>query len=232
MASAPDLDDTGSGSSLLSRFLESEVDLEEALDRALHQQDRHSADESGPLRALVPGEVFAADGLDLGELLGSVLTEYDEIEGVLEALDEMPEAREVRSHEAVAFVSERELADPEALDRAVEPLRSESSKFHFLFVQAQHALERLSAYELSRLPAEDLIEELRRKDDLRSVQYLVEFLRALHLAADTFEALEIPHTHIREYLRHLYLMRDWREMSRLVQHLEGTVGKVLKSDAG
>ena len=42
-------------------------------------------------------------------------------------------------------------------------------------------------------------------------------------AADSFEALDLPLPHIRDYLRHLYLMKDWNEMARLVRLLEAAV---------
>lgn len=221
----PSSDAPSPGDSLLARFLEPEVDLDEAFDRLLGRDEKQ--DDSATLKALVPGDLFADENPDVSAFLSSVLAEYDEIERLLGALDEHQTQRAASGHnDAVAFISEAELADPEALRRALQPLQTESAKFHFLFAQARYALDRLDVYGLSRLKPELLLEILQREDNLSIVQGLVEFLRSLQLAADTFEALELPRPHIRDYLRHLYQMSNWSEMARLVERLEVSVGKL------
>jgi len=64
---------------------------------------------------------------------------------------------------------------------------------------------------------------MRRANDLACLQYLVEFLQAIHIAAHSLERLEIPRFHIREYLTQLYLMEDWDAMEELVNRLEDSV---------
>ena len=79
------------------------------------------------------------------------------------------------------------------------------------------------------MPSEQVISVLRHEQNLRTVQSLVEFLRSLNIAADSFEALELPQPHIRDYLRHLYMMKDWSEMGRLVQVLEIAASRLFES---
>lgn len=220
----PPSDDAGPSDSLLARFLEPEVDLDAAFDRLLGRAER--TDDAAAIKAVVPGAALGGENPDVSAFLTSVLAEYDEIERLIGALDERQTAAPADHNDAVAFISEAELADPEVLRRALEPLQTQSAKFHFLFAQARYALDRLDVYGLSRLKPDLLVDILQHEDNLRIVQCLVEFLRALQLAADTFEALELPRPHIRDYLRHLYQMRDWREMARLVERLEISVGKL------
>lgn len=230
---SPPPDDPSPGASLLARFLEPEVDLDAAFDDLLSRADKAGlgrTETHAPPAALAPPALAPPSGgenPDVSAFLGSVLAEYDEIERLLGALDERKTPASGSGHsDAVAFVSEAELADPDLLQRALEPLQTHSAKFHFLFAQARYALDRLDVYGISRLKPERLIEILRQEENLRLVQSLVEFLRHLQLAADSFEALELPRPHIRDYLRHLYQMRDWREMARLVDRLESSVGKL------
>ena len=80
---------------------------------------------------------------------------------------------------------------------------------------------------MSLQPAESLFYEMREEKGLAALRYLVEFLRSLQRAADSFELLELPRHHVRDYLRHLYLMKDWREMERRVKVLEMAVTTTL-----
>lgn len=214
-----DLDDS---TSILRHLLASE-DLDRAFER-IFAADALAA-EASAVQVVVPGDVLAA-GVDLPAFLETVLAQYDEIETVLSGLREV-DAGDGSVDDAVAVVSEAELADPESLARALAPLQSETARLEFLFAQARAFLERLQVYRLSRCPPPMLVAILRQEHNLRTLQYLVEFLRSLQRAADSFEALALPQPHIRDYLQHLYSMGDWQQMRRLVRNLEASVGKML-----
>ena len=208
---------------LLSHLLDEDVDLDEAFDRLLDAQQDHGVDRS-LLKSVLPGDSLASGDKTLAEQLASVLSEYEDIEQLIEGLRENHgDAQPLKSIEdAVAVVSEAELANPEALSRALEPLQ-EQTRFECLFEVAKGALDELDIYELSRKSPNDLVSVLRQGGNLRTVQTSVDFLRSLNIAADTFESMDLPRPHIREYLRHLYLMRDWDEMARLIGLLEVAV---------
>lgn len=187
-----------------------------------------SAEKGPPFRIVIPGKQLEDDSLSLAALLTSMLAEFEDIERVLQSLQEQPEIPADPStprilEDAVAVVSSQELQDPQALSAALEPLQSETARFELLFQHAKEELDRLDIYHLSRLPPGDLIEAMRRGQEVDAVQNLVAFLHTLARAADTFEALQLPKPHIRDYLRHLYLMNDWNEMARLVRLLEAAV---------
>lgn len=218
---------------LLSQMLGTEIDLDEAFERLVHRPNPAEREEKITMRAVVPGEALVSGDHTLTVLLTSVLSEYEEIEKLIEGFREH-EAEEVAAggaprEDAIAYVSEADLADPRALAKALQPLHSESARFEFLFEMAKRALERLDIYQLSQLPSEQVISVLRNEQNLRTVQSLVEFLRSLNIAADSFEALELPQPHIRDYLRHLYMMKDWSEMGRLVQVLEIAASRLFES---
>jgi hypothetical protein len=181
-----------------------------------------------PLRAVVPAEALA-DGPRLVELLGSVVAEYEDIERSLAALrDETGDWQRIDPNTSIAFVTEAELLDPVSLERALRPLQSETARFEFLFAQARVALQRLDGYRLSRRRPEEVVVRLSEEDQLRNLQYVVEFLVSLQSAAESFEELQLPEPHVRDYLEHLYRMKDWREMGRLVRVLEYAVKKCLR----
>ncbi len=219
-------------SRLLARFLEGDIDLDEVFERLLATR---VADETPVVQAVIPGEVLASGDESVTEFLDSVVAEYEEIEEALAGLRELTGEHRTVSEDAVGVVSEEELSDPAALKAALEPLPSEAARFEFLYEVARAALDRLDGYELSRRPPSALVQALEEEGNFNAAQYLVEFLRALHRAADSFEALQLPGHHVREYLRHLYLMRDWMEMRRLVQGLEvateSTLGHWRHADA-
>ena len=204
---------------------DAETPLDELFLEAL--QRREDAPRA-PLRAVVP-EDAVGDGARLAELLGSVVAEYEEIERALAALrDETGEWERLVPESSIAFISEAELLDPVSLERALRPLQSETARFEFLFAQARVALQRLDGYSLSRRPPELVVQRLAEEDQLRNLQFVVEFLVSLQSAAASFEELELPQPHIRDYLEHLYRMKDWREMGRLVRVLELAVKKCLR----
>lgn len=206
---------------LLDQLLDEDVDLELAFDRLLDVQSA-SSEPDAVLKSRLPGDCMASDHHSLAVLLSSVLAEYEDIEALIEGLRENPQTAPRRREDAVAVVSEEELSNPEALSRVLEPLQ-ERDRFEKLFESAKGALDELDIYELSRKSPTEVVTVLREGGNLRTVQSSVDFLRSLSVAADTFETMDLPHPHIREYLRHLYLMRDWGEMSRLVGLLEVAV---------
>lgn len=222
---------------LLSHLLDEDVDLDQVFDRIVASQ-RDGAVDKEVVKAVLPDPSLGTQDVTLAVLLASVLSEYEDIERLIEGFREQPvvgaaENETVRGadepggeiHEAVAVVTEAELADPEALSRALEPLQ-ERDRFEFLFDTAKSALNRLDPYELSRKPPGELVAVLREQGQLETIQALVDFLRSLNAAAESFEALDMPTPHIREYLRHLYLMGNWNEMSRLVGLLEVAVSQL------
>lgn len=238
---------------LLDQLLEPDVDLDQAFDRLLGSPD-DSPDGSPdsrpetppPARAVVPGDALASADITLAVLLASVLREYEDIDRLLDNLREHESAQipiATDAHGArrgspprvvvnEAVVSEAELADPEALSRALAPFESDRERFEALFDSAMSTLDHLDVYELSRLPSEELVRHMRVDQNLRTVQSLVGFLRTLRSAAETFEAMAMPEPHIRDYLTHLYCMRDWNEMARLVSVLELAVSQLHDADLG
>jgi hypothetical protein len=214
---------------LLAQLLQTEVDLDQAFDRLLHRGAHDPGQRLTLMKAVVPGDALISGDHTLGVLLTSVLAEYEEIERLIEGFREAEQAADGDRHDdAIAFVSEAELADPQVLARALQPLSSESARFEFLFEMAKRALERLDIYQLSQKGSSDIIAMLRHEQNLRTVQSLVEFLRSLNIAADSFESLDLPQPHIRDYLKHLYMMKDWQEMGRLVQVLEIAVSRLFE----
>lgn len=232
----PPTERTDSGArALLEQLLATDADLEYAFDQLAKSSPAGS---NAPLQAVVPGEALDPEGQELADLLASITAEYDDIDRLIGGLSESERGNGMTDGEsaedaldgssssiedAVAFVSAQELADPTALERAVAPLASEQVRLESLFARARHGLDRLHVYRLSSCSPEHLIALMRQEKNLRTIQSLVEFLRALTLAADTFESLDLPQPHIRDYLRHLYTMGDWGEMRRLVRLLEATV---------
>lgn len=206
-------------------LLSLEIDLEKAFARLADSGP--STAKSPPFKIVIPGEKLGDDSLSLASLLTSMLAEFEDIERVLQGLQEEPAAPEEKQtiEDAVAVVSSHELQDPQALSKVLEPLQSEAARFELLFRHAKAELDHLDIYRLSRMAPDDLMGAIRRRQRLDSLQSLVVFLRTLARAADSFEALELPRPHIRDYLRHLYLMKDWNEMARLVRLLEVAVAE-------
>ena len=197
-------------------------------DDLLDALQRREEARRAPIRAVVPAAALGDAG-GLAELLGSVVAEYEEIDRALAALrDETGDWQRVDPGASIAFITEAELLDPVSLERALRPLQSETARFEFLFSQARVALQRLDAYQLSRRTPEEVVARLGEEEQLRNLQYVVEFLVSLQSAAESFEELELPHPHVRDYLEHLYRMKDWREMGRLVRVLEYAVKRCLR----
>ncbi|MEM1181835.1 MAG: hypothetical protein AAGM22_26050 [Acidobacteriota bacterium] len=218
-----------SSDKLLQHLLDDEVDLDLAFDRIVssEQGDQH---ERQMLKATMPGDCLRSDEISLATLLASVLSEYRDIEQLIEGFREDDSSEGGLGTEAVAVVSEDELAHPERLSQALSELH-EKDKFEFLFDTAKGALDQLDVYGLSRQSPDALVSVLRSESKLRTVESLVDFLRSLNTAAETFQAMDLPDLHIREYLRHLYLMRDWKEMARLVGLLEVAVSNLVEASS-
>jgi hypothetical protein len=197
-------------------------------DRLLDLLQRREEARRAPLRAVVPAEALG-DAPLLSELLGSVVAEYDEIERALAALrDQTGDFGGALDVTAIAFISEAELLDPVSLERALRPLQTDTARFEFLFAQARRALQHIDAYALSRRSPAEVLQHLEQEDNLKRLQVVVELLVSLQSAASSFEELELPAPHVRDYLEHLYRMRDWREMGRLVRLLELAVQRCLR----
>lgn len=213
---------------LLDHLLDDHVDLDRAFERVVAAESG-SVDDKRILTATLPGDCLASQEVSLASLLASVLAEYEDIETLIEGFKEHEAASVSEDTEAIAVVSEAELADPAVLSQALGEFQGRD-KFEYLFDTAKRSLDRLDIYELSQLPPADLVHALKSEHKLGTVEALVDFLRSLKTAADTFEALDMPTPHIREYLSHLYLMRDWREMARLVGLLEVAVTDMAEAD--
>lgn len=210
---------------VLERLLDAETDLDAAFDRLARKA---SKSESGSMRAVVPGEALASGDLTLAVLLASVLSEYEEIEDMLDGLREVDGGHTI--DDQVLVISQEQLADPHRLHTALETLRTETERFEFLFATAKTSLDRLDVFELSKRPTEELVAILQSEGNLGRLQALVEFLRFLQDAAESFEALALPRPHIRDYLHQLYTMRNWQEMGRLVGVLTGAVSSLYAGD--
>ncbi len=203
-----------------------EADLEQAFERVLRPDAQD--EEGSSMRIVIPSDLLDTVGVTLPDLIDSVSVEWEEIEKVLANLREVEGGDETQVLEdAVAVVSERELGDPEALARALAPLQSETTRLEFFYARAKYGLDNLAEYQLSDLTPDQLLEVMRKQHHLDAVRNLAGFLRALNRAAESFEALSVPPSEIRRYLRQLYSMEDWQEMEDWVRWLENKVAKVL-----
>ena len=196
------------------------------LDRAFDRMMSATADTGSSVKALIPAEMLKAGDGSLAELLTSALAEYEEIEKALDRLSRRDSGPGTVVEDAVAVVSDDDLADPAALERALAPLQTRTDQLEFLYARAKFGLDRLDIYHLSRMSPERLVQVMRREPNHRSVQHLVQYLHALNAAADAFEKLAIPRPHIRDYLRYLYSLADWDEMFRMVGVLQVAVDGV------
>lgn len=207
-----------------------EPELEAAFERLA---DPPKSGAAQPLKIVIPSHALHQDGLSLAQLLSNLVADYDEIDTLLDGLRDAADEtlNPSASHtidEAIAFVSHAELADPEALSRAVEPLQAARGQLELQLAKLRHCLDRLDVYHLSRLPSHDLMPILQQPGHLDSLHGLEDFLRSLNRAADAFEALDLPRPHIRDFLRHLCAMPDWQEMGHLVHILEAAVQGALR----
>ena len=181
-----------------------------------------------PLLAVVPEAILEAPPEEVATFLESVFAAFDELDAVLSSIPEGSlEASTVRGEVPVAIVPDDVIAHPEELLQAIDRVTSESAKLELLVRHAKNDLRRLKRYRLSRQPAGAVVAEMRRADELKTLQYLVEFLHSIQTAADSFERIELPRPHIRDYLEHLYQMEDWDRLGVLVHMLERTVKRHL-----
>ncbi len=214
-----------------SNFLEglflTEQELDAALDRVLVPgtpgEGIHLARR---VRALVPAEVLETS--DTAGFIDQVFDVFDEIDEVLAAFAETTSSRHAVGGQApTAIVPEEVIADPLELIRAVDRLESEAQKFSVLFRQARHALRSLRAYRLTKRSPGQVLAEIKSANHLPALQYVVDFLSSIQQAATSFEKLELPKPHIRDYLEYLYRMEDWASMADLVSRLEKAVLRYL-----
>lgn len=215
-----------------SVFLEGE-DLDEAVERHLSPSGEPGSGRRPSVRAVVPREMLSTTSLTPAALLEQIFLAFDEIERVVEeALKRRAGAARQDSRPGRLVVPARLIADPVELTRAIDALQSEAEKLELLIRQARNALHRLEPYRLSRQSSGKLIDQIRHGNELRTLQYLVEFLWSIRVAADSLEELDLPHMHIRDYLTYLYQMGDWDAMSTLVRRLRHAVLAYTRDHAG
>jgi hypothetical protein len=215
-------------SSFLEGVFESEDDLDATLDRALNPVQEAKVDSlARRVRALVPVEVM--DSVDPTAFVDDIFNAFDEIDEVLSSLREESPSGEHPVVSTTAVVPEESIADPLELIRAIDRVQTEAEKLNLLFRQAKHTLRQLRAYRLSRRPAGQVLSEMRQANHIPTLQYLIDFLNSVLNAAESFEKIELPRPHIRDYLEYLYRMEDWDGMSHLVKRLQGAVERYLKA---
>jgi len=206
-------------SAYLEGVLSDGVDLDDVLEHSLAPASASRPTRGHSVRAVVPDEALDHRLPDL--FLDQLFTAFEEIDSVLSSL-QGPGSDNGEQHpgHTVAVVPDHVIGDPEQLIKAIDRVR-----------QARHSLRRLDGYRLSRQPPGRLIGEMRKARHLRTLQYLVEFLRSIHTAAESFERLELPRPHIKDYLNHLYRMEDWHAMAALVRRLERAVVRYFRDEA-
>jgi hypothetical protein len=204
-------------------FLESVLlpkeELEAAVEQCLSPAVDGEASHPQRVQALIPPEVLH----DPVELLQDLFEAFEELEEVVASFRAMRRTLGGAQEPEWAVVPDVAVADPSALLDFVGRLESDAQKLEILLRQARHDLRRLTVYRLSRRPPGQLISEMRKANDIPTLQYLVDFVCSIHHAAISFEKLEIPRPHIRDFLEHLYRMEDWVTMRRLVSDLEEAV---------
>jgi hypothetical protein len=217
-------------SSFLEGVLESEDDLDETLDRYLTpSQAIRAGTLARRVRALVPSDVL--DSCDPAGFVDEIFNAFDEIEEVLSSLQGSSGGPAGTAVPAVAVVPEGVIADPQDLIRAIDRVESHTQKFDLLFRQAKHVLHRLRAYRLSRRPTGQVLAQMRQANHLPTLQYLIDFLGSIVKAASSFEKLDLPRPHIRDYLEYLYRMEDWDGMGELVHRLQAAVERYCTEEA-
>lgn len=181
-----------------------------------------------PLQAVVPEAIVEASPEKLAAFLESVFDAFDEIDSVLSSIPEGSlDASTVRGELPTAIVPDDVIADPERLLQAIDRVENETAKLELLVRHAKHDLKRLARYRLTRQSPGFVLSEMRKADELKTLQYLVEFLHSIQSAAHSFEQIELPKPHIRDYLEHLYQLEDWDSLGVLVHMLERTVRRHL-----
>ncbi len=217
--------------SFLDAAFAEDSDVEQLLDRSLAPGDGAATGGYQSVRALIPAELLASRGVDPDRLLAEVFDAFDGIDDLLATLEDRRRITTLPSAPpTLAVVPDEVVANPELLLRVVDRMRTEAEKLELLLRQARHTLGRLQAYRLSRRPRGQLLAEMRRANRVADLQYLIDFLRSIQIAADSFERLDLPRPHIRDYLEHLYSLQDWDRMAELVQSLRQAVLRFLASD--
>jgi hypothetical protein len=219
--------------SFLESIFTEDGELEQALDGMLSPAQGHRETRQQYMRALLPRDSLASERLSPASLLEEVFDAFEVIDEALQVLHEMSVAagHDPALDPTCAVVPDSALADPEQLYLAIELACDETAKLELLVRQARQALQRLEVYRLSETPPSELIAEMRGANHLSCLQYLVEFLHAIYVAAESFETLELPQYHIRDYLKHLYQMEDWDAMEELVKRLETAVWRFTYLDS-
>ena len=209
--------------SYLEEVFEAGDDIDQLLDALAGGSGEIDAAERR-LKVIIPADILRDGGLGTVSFLERVFRAFQEIESVISDLNAQTGDWASSSVTIKSMVlSNDEVANPDLVLGAVDRAESEREKLELLMRQARHTLKRLSRFRLSETPPGALVGEIRARGELRTVQYLIDFLRSVHVAADSFEQLEIPKPHIRDYLESLYRMEDWDAMGELVKRLEHAV---------
>ncbi len=215
-------------------FLEGLFETEEELETTLNRCLSPSTTSGGAamvrqVRALVPAELLG--GYGASGFIDQVFSAFDEIEEVLKPFrTEVSTGSSDSMSTTMAIVPESVLADPAELIRAIDLLEDEAQKLDILFRQAKHVLHKLRAYRLTKRSTGNLLSEMRSNNHIPTLQYVVDFLRSIQQAATNFEKLELPRPHIRDYLEHLYHLKDWESMAELVRRFEEAVPRYSEED--
>jgi len=219
-----------------STFMEQVFDAGDGFDEVLESL---AAGDSEQDRAPRRMEVVIPDSL-LGEAPGEtaafldrVFEAFEEIDQVLAVFQQM----NIGVPEIDVRGMEKELLDEDegkgvGFLRAVDRVPTNQEKLHLMIRQTRHELKRLKPFRLARKSPGRLLSDIRSSGELPTLQYIVEFLHSIHLAADSFEKIGIPRPHIRDYLEFLYRMEDWEEMNNLVSKLHKAVKRYAIADAG
>lgn len=176
------------------------------------------------VEVIVPPHLLSDGGGNAVAFLDRVFEAFEEIDLVLAEVQATrhPVSR-IRLDVSSVVVPDDVVGDPIRLMKAVDRVHGEAEKLDLIFRQAKHDLKRLSRFRISRKSPGAIVGDMRAEGELVTLQYLVSFLHSVYLAADSFEALDIPRPHIRDYLEFLYQMEDWDAMADLVRRLEKAV---------
>lgn len=212
----------------LEQVFEAGDEVEALLEKLV--SDEGEVRQSGrSLEVIVPPHLLSDGGGSTVAFLDRVFEAFEEIDLVLSDMQasRRPLPR-IRVDVSTVVVPEEAVGDPIRLMRVVDRMQGEADKLDLIFRQAKHDLKRLSRFRISKKAPGAVIGDMREGGELVTLQYLVSFLHSIYLAADSFEALEIPRPHIRDYLEFLYRMEDWDAMARLVRRLEQAVRRYSK----
>lgn len=197
--------------------------------------DHHNTDKnpkSRRMEVVIPESLLEDEPGGTAAFLDRIFEAFEEIDEILAALHaiavDLPEVHLDAAKEKSLIKEE----DVRLLLKAVDRVESTQEKLNLMFRQTKHELRRLKPFRLARKSPGRLLADIRERGELPTLQYLVEFLHSIHLAAESFEKIGIPRPHIRDYLEFLYRMEDWQEMESLVRKLRQAVRRYAANEGG